>query len=240
MLVISADAYGQIDRGVADAETAYFLATMAFATAVGLWAWGWRWPAWIGRLMLWWPVLVVMADLPNAFPASSPRLDDRAGAARDGARSCSAQMALSYPTGLFASPGRLAWVYIFILGYAAQVVQNVVNMLFWDLRGCPVCPPPLEPTFLHVGTAPFLSRHGTRGGRSLSWRSSPSGSTSSAAPTAPASYGDPPLARAGRGSRRPSSRARHGYTWYGLVTDNISWFSRPLSWVQTTGSLSSP
>ncbi len=153
VLVISADAYGQIDRGVADAKTAYFLATMAFATAVGLWAWGWRWPARIGRLMLWWPVLVVMADLPNAFPDS--RFVSTVGLATlVFGLILYAQMALSYPTGRLL-PGRLAWIYIFILGYLAQAIQNVVNMLFWDQRGCPFCPPPRAPTFLYVGSAPF-------------------------------------------------------------------------------------
>src|SRR4029079_15538917 len=52
-------------------------------------------------------------------------------------------------------PGRAAWVFIFVLGYAAQVVQNVVNMLFWNLSGCAPCPPPHAPTFIYVGAPPF-------------------------------------------------------------------------------------
>ena len=65
-----------------------------------------------------------------------------------------AQMALSYPTGKLL-PGRLAWIYVFILGYLAQAIQNVVNMLYWDLSGCPVCPPPHAPTLIHIGPPPF-------------------------------------------------------------------------------------
>ena len=65
-----------------------------------------------------------------------------------------AQMALSYPTGNLL-PGRLAWVYVFVLGYLAQAIQNVVNMLFYDARGCPFCPPPHAPTLIHVGSPPF-------------------------------------------------------------------------------------
>ncbi len=88
--------------------------------------------------MLWWPVLVVMADLPNAFPDS--RFVSTVGLATlVFGLILYAQMALSYPTGRLL-PGRLAWIYIFILGYLAQAIQNVVNMLFWDQRGCPVLP----------------------------------------------------------------------------------------------------
>ena len=44
-----------------------------------------------------------------------------------------AQMALSYPTGTFLR-SRLAWVYVFVLGYAAQIVQNAYNLLFLDAQ----------------------------------------------------------------------------------------------------------
>ena len=62
-------------------------------------------------------------------------------------------MALSYPTGKLI-PGRVAWIYVFVLGYAAQAIQNAVNMLFYDARGCPFCAP-RAPTLIHVGSAPF-------------------------------------------------------------------------------------
>ena len=65
-------------------------------------------------------------------------------------------MALSYPTGRLL-PGRLAWIFVFVLGYAAQAIQNVYNMLFLDLRECPVCPPPRVPTLIHVDATPPIS-----------------------------------------------------------------------------------
>ena len=67
-----------------------------------------------------------------------------------------AQMALSYPSGSFVR-SRLAWVYVFVLGYAAQVVQNAYNLLYLDLSACPVCPPPRVPTLLHVDSAPPIA-----------------------------------------------------------------------------------
>ena len=75
-----------------------------------------------------------------------------------------AQMALSYPTGRLAPPGRLAWLYVFVGGYLAQVVQNVVNLLYSDLRDCPVCPPPRVPTLFHLGPAPVSLAGGTTPG----------------------------------------------------------------------------
>src|SRR6185312_4558159 len=68
--LIALDLTGQAHRGVADARVLYFLATMTVALLVGLWAWAWRSPPRMGKLMYLWPVLVVMADLPNAYPDS--------------------------------------------------------------------------------------------------------------------------------------------------------------------------
>ena len=152
LALLIADLTGQRHRGVADAKALYFLSTMTVALLVGLWAWGWRSPPRLGKLMFWWPALVLMADLPNAYPDSSLVSTIGLSTLIFGFI-VFAQMALSYPTGKLI-PGRLAWIYIFILGYAAQVIQNAVNVLYYDARGCPVCAP-RAPTLLHVGPAPF-------------------------------------------------------------------------------------
>ena len=59
----------------------YFIATMAIALLVGLWAWAWRSPPRMGKLMFWWPALLLAADLPTPIPTRA-RLHDRAGDAR--------------------------------------------------------------------------------------------------------------------------------------------------------------
>ncbi len=95
------------------------------------------------------------SELPGAFPAS--RVASTIGVALFVVGPIVfAQMALSYPTGRLL-PGPLAWVFVFVLGYAAQAIQNVYNMLFLDLRECPVCPPPRVPTLLHVDASPPIS-----------------------------------------------------------------------------------
>jgi signal transduction histidine kinase len=123
--------------------------------AVGLWAWAARAHTRIGQLMFWWPALWLAGDLSAAFPDSRTASTVSVALFVMGPIAF-AQMALSYPTGTFMQ-SRLAWVYVFILGYAAQVVQNLYNMLFLDLSDCPVCPPPRVPTFVHVSAKPPIS-----------------------------------------------------------------------------------
>ena len=96
--LIALDLAGQAHRGVADARVLYFLATMTVAVLVGLWAWAWRSPPRMGKLMYLWPVLVVMADLPNAYPDSSVASTIGLATFVFGLI-VFAQMALSYPTG---------------------------------------------------------------------------------------------------------------------------------------------
>jgi signal transduction histidine kinase len=153
LVLLVSDLAGQAQRGVADSKALYFFFAMTVALLIGLWAWGWRSPPRMGKLMFWWPALVLMADLPNAYPNS--RLVSTIGLSTlIFGLIVLAQMALSYPTGRLM-PSRLAWVYIFILGYAAQVIQNAVNVLYHDERGSrPFCAP-CSPTLLHVGPAPF-------------------------------------------------------------------------------------
>jgi hypothetical protein len=110
------------------------------------------------------------------------------------------QVALSYPNGRMV--GRVAWVYIYLGGYLAQVIQNAYNVLFWDARGVPSVSPQ-EPTWFHISaTLRSHSTPGTRPGPTRSLPSCPSASThSGAASSAPRS------ARAARwghsSSRRP-------------------------------------
>jgi signal transduction histidine kinase len=146
---------GRAAHDTIDARAAYFAATMTVGMGVGLWAWAWRPRSHMGPLMFWWPALWIASDLPAAFPDSSTASTVGVALFVMGPI-VFAQMALSYPLGRFLQ-SRLAWIYVFVLGYAAQIVQNVYNMLFLDLRDCPVCPPPTEPTWLHVGREPPIS-----------------------------------------------------------------------------------
>ena len=144
---------GRRHYGVADGRSAYFALTMTVGMVVGLWAWGWRPKTRMGPLMFWWPAIWLASDLAAAFPHSS--LASTIGVALFVfGPIVFAQMALSYPTGKLLE-GRLAWIYIFILGYAAQVVQNVYNLLYLD--ACSVCPAPNVPTLLHIDSAPPIS-----------------------------------------------------------------------------------
>ena len=122
------------------ARRRYFLATMAFGSgrrAVGM---GLALAGVVsGSSCYWWPVLVVMADLPNAFPdsrfvstiglatfvfglilyrADGALVSDRDGCSRD------------------ASPGSTSS----FADTSHRSIQNVVNMLFWDHAGLPVLP----------------------------------------------------------------------------------------------------
>jgi signal transduction histidine kinase len=153
LATVAAYVGGHLHHGTLDGKTIYFALTMSIGMLVGLWAWAWRPKTHMGPLMFWWPALWLASDLPTAYPSSSVASTIGLALFVMGPI-VFAQMALSYPTGKLM-PLRLAWVYIFILGYLAQGIQNLVNMLFWDLSGCPVCPPPREPTVIHVGDAPF-------------------------------------------------------------------------------------
>jgi hypothetical protein len=103
--LIVADAAGQIDRGIADAQVAIFLATMALGTAAGLWIWGWRPATHMGPKMTWWPVLWVVQDLLVAFPTSA--FVSTFGLAIFGmSQIVLGQVALSYPNGRMV--GRVA------------------------------------------------------------------------------------------------------------------------------------
>jgi signal transduction histidine kinase len=144
---------GRRHVGTLDLRAAAFVATTSIGMLVGLWAWAWRPKSRMGPLMFWWPALWLASDLPAAFPDS--RLASTVGVALVVfGFIVFAQMALSYPTGSLL-PGRLPWVYVYVLGYAAQAIQNAVNLLFWDQSDCAFCPPPTVPTLLHVGDAPF-------------------------------------------------------------------------------------
>ena len=154
-LIVIAYVGGRYHVGVLDAKAAYFAMTMTVGMSVGLWVWAWRPQTRMGPLMFWWPALWLAGELPSAFPDS--RVASTMGVALFVfGPIVFAQMALSYPTGRLL-PGRLAWIFVFVLGYAAQAIQNVYNMLFLDLRECPVCPPPRVPTVIHVDAKPPIS-----------------------------------------------------------------------------------
>jgi len=149
--LVGADVAGQLHRSVADGRTALFELAMSVGMLAGLWVWAWRPSTHMGPLMYWWPAASVASDLPVAFPDS--RLVSTLGLTLWGVGPIVlAQMALSYPTGRLQ--GRLAWFYIFLMGYLAQAIQNLVNVLYYDARGCVPCSPRM-PTLFHVGPAPF-------------------------------------------------------------------------------------
>ena len=202
------DLAGQVHRGVADWKTLYFLTAMTIALLVGLWAWAWRSPR-MGKLMFWWPALVLAADLPNAFPDSSLVSTIGLGTLVFG-YIVFAQMALSYPpagssrdawhgsTSSFSATSRRrsrTWSTCSITTRAAARSARRA------LRRCSTS-----------GRRRSRSRRGTTRGASSSWRSCRSGSTCSSAPTLQASVGDTAFDRTDRSSRGRSSRARRGST----------------------------
>ena len=149
--LVAADAVGQTSGGVANTQTALFLIAMSAGTVSGLWVWAWRPRTRMGPLMYLWPTAFIASDLVNAYPGS--RVVSTFGLALLGMGPIIAsQMYLAYPTGKLE--GRLAWFYIFWMGYLAQTIQNVFNMLYYDPRSCSTCSLH-ETTYLHVGQAPF-------------------------------------------------------------------------------------
>jgi signal transduction histidine kinase len=145
------DLYGQIDDGIATGSTVLFFVAMGVALTAGLWVWAWRPQTHMGPLIFWWPTLSIAADLVVPYPTS--RLVTTVGLALYVMGPIVyAQMTLSYPNGKLR--GRLAWIYIFVLAYAAQTIQNLYNLLFYDARGCSFCIP-AERSYLYVGKPPF-------------------------------------------------------------------------------------
>ena len=163
------DLCGHVQREATDWKTWFFLATMGLGLGAGLWIWAWRPQTHMGPLLYWWPALTLAGDLMVAYPDSRSAATIGLGLYTMGLI-VFAQMALSYPNGRLM-PGLAAFFYIFIAGYAAQVIQNAYNLAVVDGRGCPYCPPPHERSWLFLAPPPFSSTGGTGAGRS---RSSPS------------------------------------------------------------------
>jgi signal transduction histidine kinase len=147
--LVAAD--GRSHRWVPNTQTVLFEIAMSMGIVAGLWVWGWRPRTRMGPLMYLWPTVFVASDLGLAYPES--RLASTVGMALLGMGPILvAQMALSYPTGKLE--GRLAWFYVFWMGYVAQAIQNVFNMLYYDKRSCSICVPQAT-TYAHVGRPPF-------------------------------------------------------------------------------------
>jgi signal transduction histidine kinase len=142
------DLYGQVHHGVATWRTWFFLSTMSLGMAAGLWVWAWRSRTRMGPLMYWWPALFVAYDLGYAYPASRLAFTIGLALLTMGPIAYS-QMTLSYPNGRLE--GRLAWIYIFVLAYGAQVVQNLYNLLV------------SEGSYLYVAAPPFSLEWWNRG-----------------------------------------------------------------------------
>ena len=163
----------------------------------------------MGPLMFWWPALWLAGDIATAFPDSRVASTIQVALFVMGPIAF-AQMALSYPTGTFLR-SRLAWVYVFVLGYAAQVVQNAYNLLFLDAGDCPVCPPPRVPTLLHVDSEPPISLDDWNDGWLVFVMAIlPIGLFVLYRAYITASPGAPPFARHRSSSPRASSRAPRG------------------------------
>jgi signal transduction histidine kinase len=139
-VLVALDLYGQAHHGFATWKTGFFLGTMSLGLAAGLWVWAWRPLTRMGPLMYWWPALFVAADIGYAYPASRLALTIGLALFTIGPIAYS-QMTLSYPNGRLE--GRLAWFYIFVLAYSAQVVQNLYNLFVY------------EGSYLYVGPPPF-------------------------------------------------------------------------------------
>jgi signal transduction histidine kinase len=145
------DLAGQLEDGIVKGSSVLYFVAMGIAMATGLWVWAWRPQTHMGPLIFWWPALSLAADLVIPYPTS--RLATTAGLALFlMGPIVYAQMTLSYPNGRLQ--GRLALIYIYVLAYAAQVIQNLYNLLFYDKRGCPFCFP-AERSYLYVGRAPW-------------------------------------------------------------------------------------
>jgi signal transduction histidine kinase len=149
--LIALDLYGYLHHGAATWKTWFFVLTMTTALGAGLWVWAWRPQTHMGPIMWLWPALWVAGDLDIAYPSSRAATTIGLALFTMGPIAY-AQMTLSYPNGRLV--GRLAWIYIFILGYAAQVIQNVYNLLVYDGQGCPFCVP-AERSYVHVSAPPW-------------------------------------------------------------------------------------
>ena len=149
--LVALDVGGQLARGTADAQTALFELAMTTGLAAGLWVWAWRPRTRMGPLMYLWPAVWVASDLVYGFP-TSPAVSTLGLALFGMGPVIAAQMSLSYPVGKLE--GRLAWFYVFWMGYVAQAIQNLGNLLWYDARGCGFCSPQ-EPSLIYVGQAPF-------------------------------------------------------------------------------------
>ena len=149
--LLALDLYGHVRNGITSGSTVLFFVAMTIATAAGLWVRAWRPQTRMGPLIFWWPALSLAGDLIVPYPTN--RLVTTVGLALyTMGPIVYAQMTLSYPNGRLV--GRLAWIYIFVLAYAAQVIQNLYNLLFYDARGCPFCIPAGR-SYLYAGGAPF-------------------------------------------------------------------------------------
>jgi signal transduction histidine kinase len=149
--LLAADLYGHVERGATGGSTVLFFVAMTAGLAAGLWIWAWRPQTRMGPLMFWWPALTLAADLGIAYPTS--RTATTVGLALYTVGPIVyAHMTLAYPNGRLE--GRLSYIYIYGLAYAAQAMQNLGNLLFYDGRGCPFCIPQ-ERSYVYVGPAPF-------------------------------------------------------------------------------------
>jgi signal transduction histidine kinase len=231
--IVAVYTVGHLHHGMLHGKFLYFAFTMTVGMLVGLWAWAWRPKTHMGPLMFWWPALWLAGDLSTAYPSSAIASTVSLSLFVMGLI-VFGQMALSYPTGRLM-PGGLAWIYIFILGYLAQAIQNVVNVLYWDLSECPVCPPPREPTPLNVGTPPFSLQTWNDAWLVFVLAILPIGlyllirRYADASPGARRSIG-PVLVTAS------FITCTSWITGYAALTDRFSVLT-PLSWIQTTGGL---
>jgi signal transduction histidine kinase len=158
--LVTFDVAGYVQGGTSDWKTVFFLVTMSIALVTGLGVWAWRPQTHMGPLIYWWPALVVAGDLMVAYPRSRTAASLGLGLYTMGLI-VFAQMSLSYPNGKLVSEyprkslvGRAAWFYIFIGGYAAQIIQNLYTLAVVDGRGCGYCVP-AERSWFYIGNAPF-------------------------------------------------------------------------------------
>jgi signal transduction histidine kinase len=146
------DLIGQLRDGIVQGSSVLYFVAMAVALAAGLWVWAWRPQTRMGPLIFWWPALSLAADLVVPYPSSRLVTTGGLGLYLMGPI-VYAQMTLSYPNGRLQ--GRLAVIYIYVLAYAAQVVQNIYNLLYYDGRSCaPYCVPQ-QRSWLYVGSPPW-------------------------------------------------------------------------------------